>query len=122
MKKLLLITMMTLFGFINVNAQDVEFGAKLGANFGSIYGNNTENIDPILSIINFGFYSEIPLNEKFSFQPELMYSIQGFSVDNNITRLNYLNIPLMGKYYVTKKLSLEAGPQVGFLLSAKGSM
>jgi hypothetical protein len=122
MKKLLLITMMTLFEFINVNAQDVEFGAKLGANFGSIYGNNTENIDPILSIINFGFYSEIPLNEKFSFQPELMYSIQGFSVDNNITRLNYLNIPLMGKYYVTKKLSLEAGPQVGFLLSAKGSM
>jgi hypothetical protein len=25
----------------------------------------------------------------------------------------------MGKYYVTKGLSLEAGPQIGFLLSAK---
>ena len=94
---------MTVFGFTHVNAQDVEFGAKIGANFGSIYGDNTENIDPILSIINFGFYAEIPLNEKFSFQPELMYSIQGFSVDDKITRLNYLNLPLMGKYYFTKK-------------------
>ena len=78
------------------------------------------NIDPITSIINFGFYSEIPINEKFSFQPELMYSIQGFSVDDKVTTLNYLNLPLMGKYYLTKKLSIEAGPQVGFLLSAKG--
>ncbi|WP_430408468.1 porin family protein [Kordia sp.] len=120
MKKIVLITVMTVFGFATMNAQDVEFGAKLGANFGSLYGNNTGSIDPILSVINFGFYSEIPLNEKFSFQPEIMYSIQGFSVDDKITRLNYLNLPLMGKYYLTKKLSVEAGPQVGFLVSAKG--
>lgn len=119
MKKLLLITMLTVFGFTTMNAQDVEFGAKVGANFGSIYGNNTENIDPITSIINFGFYAEIPLNEKFSFQPEIMYSIQGFSVEDDITTLNYLNLPLMGKYYVTKNLSIEAGPQLGYLLSAK---
>lgn len=26
----------------------------------------------------------------------------------------------MGKYYVTEGLSLQAGPQIGFLLSAKG--
>ena len=122
MKKLVLITVMTVFGFTTMNAQDVEFGAKIGANFGSLYGDNTGTIDPILSIINFGFYAEIPLNEKFSFQPEIMYSTQGFSINDRIKALNYLNFPLMGKYYVTKKLSVEAGPQIGFLLSTKGRL
>ena len=119
MKKLVLITAMAIFGLTNVNAQDIEFGAKLGINFASITGDNTKNLDPIASIINFGVYSEIPVNEKLSFQPEIMYSIQGYSVGNDIVSLNYLNFPLMGKYYVAKGLSLEAGPQIGFLLSAK---
>ena len=62
-------------------------------------------------------------SEKFSFQPELLYSGQGYDTDidsEGIIALNYLNIPLMAKYYATKKLSLEAGPQIGFLLSTKG--
>ena len=37
----------------------------------------------------------------------------------NTVALSYLNIPLMGKYYVTKGFSIEAGPQIGFLLAAK---
>ncbi|AUC81415.1 porin family protein [Lacinutrix sp. Bg11-31] len=125
MKKLLLITAISIFGLTKAQAQDVEFGAKIGANFSSIYGDTTDDIEMITSVINFGVYSEISLTEKFSFQPEIMYSIQGFSVvDNvlstdNIVSLNYINVPLMGKYYVTKGLSLEAGPQIGFLLSAK---
>ncbi|WP_299247901.1 porin family protein [uncultured Lacinutrix sp.] len=119
MKKLLLITAISIFGLTKAQAQDVEFGAKIGANFSSIYGDTTDDIDMITSVINFGVYSEILLSEKFSFQPEIMYSIQGFSVGDDIVALNYLTLPLMGKYYVTKSLSLEAGPQIGFLLSAK---
>ncbi|WP_298421232.1 porin family protein [uncultured Kordia sp.] len=120
MKKLLLITAITIFGFANVNAQnDIKLGAKVGLNFANIYGDNTGNIDPITSIINFGIVGEISLSEKFSFQPELMYSVQGYSVSDDVVALNYFNIPLMGKYYLSKKLSVEAGPQIGFLLSAK---
>ncbi|WP_420573464.1 porin family protein [Kordia sp.] len=119
MKKLLLIAAFAVFGFANVNAQDIKLGAKVGMNFASIYGDTPANLDPITSIVNFGVVGEIPINEKFSFQPELMYSIQGFSINDTSLTLNYFNIPLMGKYYLTKKLSVEAGPQVGFLLSAK---
>ncbi|AUC76517.1 porin family protein [Olleya sp. Bg11-27] len=125
MKKLLFITAITIFGFTNAQAQEVEFGAKIGANFTSIYGDTNDNVELITSVINFGVYSEISLTEKFSFQPEIMYSIQGFSINDDVTgtddivSLNYLNVPLMGKYHVTKGLSLEAGPQIGFLLSAK---
>ncbi len=52
---------------------------------------------------------------------KLMYSRQGF--DTNITggiiTLNYLNIPFMAKYYVSKRFNLEAGSQIGFSLSTK---
>ncbi len=118
MKKLLLITVLAVFGFSNVNGQDIQFGAKIGANFSTINGDTPDNTEWITSIINFGIYAEIPLNEKFSFQPEVMYSRQGFSIGEEILSLDYLNVPLMGKYYLTKGLSLEAGPQIGFLLSA----
>lgn len=119
MKKRLLFTAMAIFGLANMNAQDFHLGAKIGINFSDIYGDNTGATDPITSIINFGIVAEKSFSDKFSFQPEIMYSIQGFSVDDDVVTLNYLNLPLMGKYYITKGFSLEAGPQIGFLLSAK---
>ncbi|PKB15906.1 porin family protein [Flavobacterium sp. 5] len=118
MKKILVLAVVTVLGFTNVNAQKIKFGAKGGLNFASISGDNTKGSNTVTSF-NFGLLSEIPISEKFSFQPELMYSGQGYSFDDNTVALHYLNIPLMGKYYVAKGLSVEAGPQIGFLLSAK---
>ncbi len=122
MKKLLLVTVITVLGLAHVNAQDINFGIKGGLNFATITGDNTSK-DQTVTGFNFGAIAEIKISEKFSFQPELLYSGQGYdtgiTTEGNIA-LNYLNIPLIGKYYVTKKLSLEAGPQIGFLLSTKG--
>jgi hypothetical protein len=118
MKKFLLLAVVTVLGFTNVNAQEIKFGAKGGLNFASISGDNIKGND-VVTAFNFGVLSEIPISDKFSFQPELMYSGQGYSFNNNTIALSYLNIPLMGKYYLTKGLSIEAGPQIGFLLSAK---
>lgn len=48
-----------------------------------------------------------------------MYSGQGFSFKNgDFVALSYINLPLMGKYYVTKGFSVEAGPQIGYLIGA----
>ncbi|MEN2487959.1 porin family protein [Flavobacterium sp. B11] len=118
MKKILLLAVFTVLGFANVNAQEIKFGAKAGLNFSTVNGSNTNNIGYVTSY-HVGVVSEIPISDKFSFQPEIMYSRQGYTFNNDIVAMNYLNIPLMGKYYVTKGLSLEAGPQIGFLLSAK---
>ena len=118
MKKILLLAVVTVLGFTNVNAQEIKFGVKGGLNFATISGDNTKGIDLVTSF-NFGVVSEIPLSDKFSFQPEIMYSGQGYGFNDNTIALSYLNVPLMGKYYVTKGLSLEAGPQIGFLLAAK---
>lgn len=121
MKRVLVLLAIAIFGFSEVAAQGIEFGAKLGINFSDTSGDNALRDGPITSIPMIGVYAEILLNEKFSFQPELQYSPQGFgtgSGNNDVILTQYLNLPLMGKYYVTKGLSLEAGPQVGFLLDA----
>jgi hypothetical protein len=69
---------------------------------------------------------EIPLAKNFSIQPELLYAQQGtkISLSYEVTNshyksnldLNYLNIPVMLKYYVLKGLTVQAGPQIGILL------
>lgn len=121
MKKNLVLAVITVLGFANAHAQEIKFGAKGGINIANISGENTSNLEPVAAF-NFGLMAEIPISQKFSFQPEVMFSGQGYSFegsDGNIIALSYLNVPLMGKYYLTKGLSVEAGPQIGFLLSAK---
>lgn len=122
MKKLLLETAISILGLAHVNAQDVEFGIKGGLNFATVIGDNTSK-DQIVTAFNLGVMAEIKLSNKFSLQPELMYSGQGYDTNidsEGIIALNYLNIPFIAKYYATERLSLEAGPQIGFLLSTKG--
>jgi hypothetical protein len=117
MKKLLLVTAISILGLAHVNAQEVKFGVKGGLNFASVIGAESSQLEPITAF-HFGGMAEIFISEKFSLQPELMYSGQGFS-DGGIIDLHYLNVPLMAKYYVAKRISLEAGPQIGFLLNAR---
>ena len=118
MKKLLFYFAIAVFGIANLNAQDVKFGVKGGLNFASIYGDDVPK-SPEVTAFHFGVMAEIPISDKFSFQPELMYSGQGYALDKNTVELNYINVPLMAKYYVTNKFSAEVGPQMGFLASAK---
>lgn len=82
-----------------------------------------------------GFYvgavAEIKFNDKFSVQPELVYSAQGVKQEYNETfagmtinetftsKFDYINIPIMAKYYVYEGLSVELGPQFGFLVKAE---
>jgi hypothetical protein len=118
MRKILFAAVVTVLGFVNVKAQEIKLGVKGGLNFASVSGDYAGTPETVTAF-NFGVMAEMPLTEKFSFQPEALFSGQGFAIDDTIVALNYLNIPLMGKYYVTKGFSLEAGPQIGFLLSAK---
>mgnify|MGYP000008374158 CR=1 FL=1 len=118
MQKIFLFTVATFLLFTTTNAQDFQLGAKAGINFAQINGDNTNDFDPITEF-HFGMVAEVPLSDSFSFQPEVLFSGQGYSLDDDIINLDYVNIPFLAKYYVTKGLSIEAGPQLGFLVSAK---
>jgi hypothetical protein len=74
-----------------------------------------------------GGYALFKINKKFSLQPELLYSVQGqyftnVTYSNLKTTLNYINIPVMLKYYPVGSLNIQVGPQLGILASAKGDL
>ena len=127
MKKIIL-TAAAVFAFSFANAQDVKFGAKAGLNISSITG-DTDGFGDISSKVGFqvGGFAEIKISDKFAIQPELLYSAQGAKTEfseeglsvKGTQKLAYLNIPVMARFYVAKGFSLEAGPQLGFLLSAE---
>ncbi len=124
MKKIIL-TVAAVFAFGFVNAQDVKFGVKGGVNLAN-FGGDAEGTDAKIGF-NVGGFAEIKVSDKFAIQPELLYSVQGAKSSESGSgysyeykeNLSYINIPVMAKYYVADKFSLEAGPQVGFLISAK---
>ncbi|HEU4790930.1 MAG TPA: porin family protein [Flavobacterium sp.] len=116
MKKIILSAVAVLaFGF--TNAQEVKFGVKAALNVANLTG----DVDNASSIVGFqvGGFAEIKLSEKFAIQPEVLYSAQGAKSEGETFNLGYINIPVLAKYYVAKSFSLEAGPQIGFLTSAK---
>lgn len=108
---------------------DVKFGVKGGMNLANIVGDDAGDANNYVGF-NAGFFVEIPITNKLTFQPELIYSAQGSKSEGTVNvegtlinfdatlKLNYINVPMMFKYQVVNKFSLEAGPYVGFLTSA----
>lgn len=127
MKKYVLLVATTLiFGTSTMIAQDVKLGAKAGVNFAKLSGEAVEDADGRTGF-HVGFLAEIPLSERFAIQPELVYSQQGLQSKETFdgtefetkVKLDYLNVPVMAKFYLIDGLSIEAGPQFGFNINAK---
>lgn len=131
MKKLLLVSGIALF--TGINAQ-TTFGAKAGLNVSTLSGQgDTKSKVGFLA----GGLAEIKFNGKMAFQPELLLATGGGEMNESRTTTfagisftqNYkqsydlmnIHVPLMFKYFVTDAFSLEAGPQVGFMVSDKSS-
>lgn len=125
MRKIILLT--GILFYANLNAQSskkdegIVFGLKGGLNISNFIGDIQNN--DIRTSAHFGLISEIMINDKFSLQPELLYSAQGYigrpAPGFSRSKYDYINFPVLAKIYVAKRISVEAGPQIGFLLSAK---
>ncbi len=125
-KKLFFIALFFVLLCPNVTAQvqDFEIGLKFGLNATHL---EDQGIDSRVSI-HIGLAAEIPINEYLGLQPELLYSFQGFSTgsiepnfEDEILKIDYVYLPIMLKYYpfyVVPGLSVEVGPQIGYLTSA----
>ena len=124
MKKLFLASMVGLLSATSIYAQSddatIQFGVKGGVNLSTVRGDDIGDKDQLTSF-HLGLFMEIPLSERFSFQPEVLYSGQGYNmVKNNAFtgevdyKVDYIQVPLMAKIYLIKGLYAEAGPQFGF--------
>ena len=92
-----------------------SFGIKGGLNYATITkGDFDEGPDPRTSF-HLGFVGEIPVVENvFAIQPEVLYSRQGFEINQTILgtnynteyKLDYINVPVLAKIYLGKAFSI----------------
>ena len=124
MKKTIILAT-TFFLLIQAKAQNAHFGIKAGLNASSL--NYPDNSDMQTKIgFNAGLLAHIHTSSKmWAIQPELYYSSEGAkskSNSNESLNLGYLNLPVLIQYMFDNGFRLEAGPQVGFLMSAKSKV
>ncbi|MDW8849077.1 porin family protein [Flavobacterium sp. MMLR14_040] len=126
MKKIFLAAVLFIATAASIQAQLLQIGVKGGVNFASQTGDAfpEQNFDKEgITSFHAGLVAEIKLLERFSVQPELLYSTQGATYKNAIdeykNELGYISIPVMAKFYLTDSFSLEVGPQASFLVSEK---
>lgn len=128
MKKIVLFVFMCSFTYATVQAQGIRYGFKFGINASSI--NNLEydlvNVGdgPTMEVpaedeegrinVTAGFFAEMAINDKVSFQPEILFSSQGNKGEGFKT--DYLQLPL-GLRLNFNKAFIMAGPQAGLKIS-----
>jgi long-subunit fatty acid transport protein len=108
---------------VSTRAQSVRLGLKAGANYSGL----TSVVSPYdadrlarKAGLLVGATASFAINQRFSVQPELLFSMQGAQAASNGDfkyNLNYLSLPVVGRLKVGG-LFLEGGPRLGFLLSA----
>lgn len=101
----------------NLDTSTFRFAAKAGLNISSLGGDNRYDYASKPGF-HLGALAEIPFTDEIMLQPEALLSFQGNGAyyDNDIN-LFYLTLPLIAKYNVWDALYIEAGPQIGLLLS-----
>jgi hypothetical protein len=109
----------------SASAQHVNIGIKGGLNVYNINNDNNSGYDAKVGF-NVGLLGHIHLAKQLAFQPEIVYSAQGAKSKTlgTETKLNldYINVPMLIQYMFDNGFRLQAGPQVGFLVSAKAKV
>ena len=121
MKFVMLLLLSVILSTATINAQHVNLGFKAGLNVYNIHYDTSPQDDSKVGFYA-GLLGHIHITPRIGFQPEIVYSTQGstdnFGGTNNSTNLGYINIPVMFQYFFDYGFRIQAGPQLGFLLSA----
>ena len=130
MKKNSLLLLLALSLTLCTKAQEFEFGAKAGTDLEKL--NGAKFADGFAFGYHAGVYAVVPLNKKWSLQPELYYSsataskateisavYSGLNLDS-IKRINfsYINVPVLLTYKHGKSFAIQAGPKYSILSSS----
>ncbi len=112
MKKLI-VAVIALFIGTTAFSQEIDLGVKTGVNFSKI-----SDVDNLSNKTGFqaGVFAGIKFTDKVGLQADILYSQQGAEFDAGKFDLNYVNIPIVLKYYLVQGLNVQVGPQFGFIL------
>lgn len=94
-------------------SQGLDLGVKAGVNFANI--TDASGLNNRTGFVA-GVFVGGKLSEKVGLQGDVLYSQQGAELDLGDFNLNYINIPVVVKYYLFKGLNAQIGPQFGLLI------
>ena len=139
MKKTILLIAVVLAAGVVSGQKTFTFGPKVGINIADLYASSAENtrdLNGTKPSLIVGAFAEYRALKWLAVSADVLYSRQGSTDKATWTergpgggfvteseefsyRLNYLNIPILANFYVTKGLALKAGIQPGFLIGSK---
>jgi len=102
----------------NAPAGHVNLGIKGGVNAYNVHNDNDTKYDTKAGF-HFGLLGHIHFDSQFAIQPEIVFSGQGAKIGDINYNLNYVNVPVLFQYMFDNGFRLQAGPQAGFLITAK---
>lgn len=120
------IALMCVFMATGTAMAQFTFGPKVGVDYTHYWGKDVEHGGQF----NYqaGLFFEYRMSDKFAIAPEIVFAAQGGKYDyvlgvtfKETDHVNYINVPVMLKYYVTYDLSIDFGPQVGFNVYSKNT-
>lgn len=120
MKRTIILAITTIVLATGAFAQEkkVEFGVKAGLNMAQEIAE--EGSTEIRAGFYGGIFMEFFISNRFGLQTDLVYSMQGGKSEGLTDKFDYVNLPVTLKIYVLKRaLSVDAGVQGGYMISAK---
>ncbi len=128
--------------FTTTLSAQVSIGVKGGLNFSDaradVFIDAVNDAPSTYTSFVLGGLAEIPINQIFSFQPEIIYSKKGFTIDQGTsfnlfgldipvgakaaTSISYIETPLLAKVKLGQgntKIYGVAGPSIGYATSAR---
>lgn len=131
MKKLSLLVVMMGIGIIATQAQmrspaeeqNASFGVRGGANFFNWSGSDISSNDYTNRVgFHAGIFANMFVVDNFAIEPGVYYSVKGTQNDDfadSRAVLNYLDVPILLRFYVGEGFNFFAGPQGSILLGSK---
>ena len=127
--KKLMSLLLAMLACMSASAQ-VKFGAKVGLDLTNFLG----KVCGHQMVLNYqaGLLMEYKFHPHFGISPEVVFAAQGgqekaddgsemggFIRSDKHYHTNYINVPVMLKYYPAQDFSIDFGPQVGFNVYSK---
>ena len=109
-----IITVFTALLTTTTFAQGIDLGIKAGATFANLTG--ATDASTKTGFVG-GAFLTIKFSDKIAIQGDLLYSQQGAKLELDDINLNYINFPIVLKYYIIKRINIQAGPQFGTVVN-----
>lgn len=107
-----------------------SFGIKGGVSFSNIIKTDDSNFETdYVTGFNAGIFIGIPIVDRLSFQPEVMFSQKGYKSERTgvlgngtLTQVtNWIEVPVLAKIEAANGFNIYLGPQVSFLTRTKNN-